>query len=182
MQSYGHLQMLFLSLLLAACQAGLRQEGEGNLFRALAGGEFVLHRDISIRAGVAHISFQDGTLAYGYNEFAPHCDLQSAQVGAEPQTITAGTYRIGGVVGIIHYVSRPDAGVLLAANGDAFLQADASSEWYMFAYHMALESPAPLQGLTLICGGAYNYPFYARYPSLREIQQSLGSYATIQTS
>lgn len=33
--------------------------------------------------------------------------------------------------------------------------------------------------LILSCGGAYNYPFRARYPSLQEIQAALGDYANI---
>jgi hypothetical protein len=160
-----------------------RQAGEGSLFRTLSGGEFVLHRDVSIRAGVAHTSFQDGTMAYGYSEFKPHCELQVAEIGEEPLTIPAGTYRIGRVLGITHYVTRPGEGVLLlAAAGDYRLQVDATSEWYMFAYHMPLRSPTAPDGLTLICGGAYNYPYYVKYPSLLEMQQSLGRYGTINPS
>ena len=171
---------LLLSLLVAACQPVERLVGEGSMFRRLSGGEFILHRDISIRAGVAHTSFQDGAVAYGYNEFYPHCELQVAEIGAEPQTIPAGTYRIGRVLGITRYVTRPKAGIMLAAAGDFYLPVDDSgSEWYMFAYHMLLHSPTAPDGLTLVCGGAYNYPFYVKYPSLQEMLWSLGPYGTI---
>jgi hypothetical protein len=121
-------------------------------------------------------------MAYGYSEYAPHCELQVALIREESQTVPAGTYRIGRVVGITHYVNRPESGILLAAAGDFDLRADTTSEWYMFAYHMSLESSSAPAGLTLICGGAYNYPFYVRYPTLEEMRRSLGSYATLNPS
>lgn len=174
--------LLLVSLLAGACQPLERLVVKDSMFRKLSGGECVLYQDVTIKAGLSHVSFQDGAMAYGYNEFAPHCDLEVAEVGKESQTIPAGTYRIDRVVGITHYVNRPNGGTLLVATGDAYRRTDSTSEWYMFAYHMSLHSRTAPDGLTLICGGAYNYPFYVRYPSLQEMRQSLGHYGTINPS
>jgi len=167
----------------SACTPGSRLSGEGNLFRALPGGEFILHEDIPIAAERVRASFQDGTPAYGYSESYPHCDLVLPTISEEPQVIPAGSYQMGRVIGQTHYVSRPQPGpVLLAAarGGSNLLASDSGEDWIMFAYHIALHAETPPERLTLVCGGAYNYPYYVKYPSLAEMQASLGEYASLK--
>ena len=53
------------------------------------------------------------------------------------------------------------------------------SDWIMDTYWMRLRSEEHEDPPVLICGGAYNLPFYARYPTLQEIRDSLGDYATL---
>lgn len=174
----------FCLLSVSACTPGNWLSGEGNMYRALPGGEFILHEEITIAPGRVRMSFQDGTPAYAYGEYYPHCDLVVPAISEQPQIIPAGSYRIGRVIGQTHYVSRPQAGpVLLAAGrgaGDYLLASDSGPDWYMFAYHMSLHAETPPERLTLICGGAYDYPFYVKYPSLAEMQASLGEYATLK--
>ena len=176
------LTMWICLLCVAACTPGDWLPGERSLFGVLRGGEFILHREITIAPGRVRMSFQDGTPAYAYGEFYPHCDLVLPEIREESQIIPAGRYRIGRVIGQTHYVSRPQqAPVLLAAGGDARnLLASDSGEWIMFAYHMSLHAETPPERLTLICGGAYNFPYYVKYPSLTEIRESLGDYATLE--
>ena len=173
----------FCLLCVSACTPGNRLPGEGNMYRALPGGEFILHEEITIAPGRVRMSFQDGTPAYAYGEYYPHCDLVVPAISEQPQIIPAGSYRIGRVIGQTHYVSRPQAGpVLLAAaqGGSELLASSSDSFWYMFAYHMSLHAETPPERLTLVCGGAYDYPFYVKYPSLEEMQASLGEYATLK--
>lgn len=172
----------FCLLSVTACTPGSRQSGEGNMFRALPGGEFVLHKAITIAPGRVRMSFQGGAPAYAYGEFYPHCALVLPEISAEPQIIPARSYRIDRVVGQTHYVSRPQSGPLLLAaarGGNVLLASDPGPDWYMFAYHMSLHAETPPERLTLVCGGAYDYPFYVKYPSLAEMQASLGEYATL---
>jgi hypothetical protein len=169
-------------LAVTACTPGNWLPGEHSLFGVLRGGEFTLHREITIAPGQVRMIFQDGAPAYGYSEFYPHCDLVLPAISDEPQTIPAGQYRIGRVIGQTHYVSRPrqDPVLLAAAGGGRNLLASDSGEWIMFAYHMSLHAETPPERLTLICGGAYNFPYYVKYPSLTEIRESLGDYATLK--
>jgi hypothetical protein len=169
-------------LCMTACIPGYRLPGEGNLFGALPGSEFILHRDITVAPGRVRMSFQDGTPAYAYGEFYPHCDLVLPEIREESQIITAGRYRIGRVIGQTHYVSRPRQNpVLLVAKGAGHnLLASDTSEWIMEAYHMSLHAETLPNRLTLICGGAYNFPYDARYPTLAEMRRSLGDYATFK--
>ena len=95
------------------------------------------------------------------------------------QTIPAGHFRIGKVRGVQRYVRQPGVNMLAAAGGAIQLADDSSNEWYMYTYHMQLLSEEQTEPPVLICGGAYNYPFYARYPTLQEIREALGDYASL---
>ena len=79
---------------------------------------------------------------------------------------------------MMHHILQPGGEIKLAASTGIAMD-DRSSEWIMETYQMTLNSDQQKDVLILRCGGAYNYPFYARFPSLQEIQTALGDYATI---
>ena len=173
--------LLLLPLLacLPACQSLL--PGDSHLlFRELSGGTFVLHRDVVIAPGYAHIVFQDGTAAHGANEFQPRCELEVRRIMETPQTIPAGSFRIGAVRGLQRYVDHPADRIRLATASDTIrLAGDDSNEWYMYTYWMQLLSDEQRETPALTCGGAYNFPFYARHPTYEEMRTALGDYATL---
>ena len=170
---------LFLLLCLTGCESGFPPRSDDSLFGRLSGGSFVLHREVSIDPSYAHIVFQGGVAAHGASEFEPRCELEVRKVLETSQTIPAGNFRIGKVRGVQRYVRQPGANMLAAAGGAMQLADDSSNEWYMYTYHMQLLSEEQAEPPVLICGGAYNYPFYARYPTLQEIREALGDYASL---
>ena len=176
----GCLYLLLLVLLsaLSACQSGLLVAVDGNDFQELSAKTLVLHKDIRIPSRQAHAVFQGGTFSYGSGEYAPHCELEVRTVRETAQTVHAGVFEITSVRGITHYVQRPRR-IQLAATGDFQLLADDSAEWIMLAYHFSLHSEEQPDVIRLICGGAYDFPYFARYPSEQEIRQSLGDSATL---
>ena len=172
--------MLLLVLLpgLPACQSGLMVADGDDDFQELSARTLVLHRDIRIPARQAHAVFQGGAFSYGSGEYAPQCRLEVSKVLETAQTVRAGVFEITSITGMTHYVQRPRR-IQLAAMGDLQLLADDTSEWIMLAYHFGLYSEEQPEVTRLICGGAYNFPFYARYPSEQDIRQSLGDSATL---
>ena len=50
----------------------------------------------------------------------------------------------------------------------------------MHTYHMKLQSDVHTDAPALICGGAYNFAFYVRYPDLQDMQTALGDYALLK--
>ena len=180
-----NLRFIFLviiaALSLAACNAGLPAGDGQTLFRVLPGSEFILHKDIVIPPGRLRIVFQGGKLLYGASEFAPRCELVLRRFSEEPQTIHAGTYRIDTVRGQDRYVLRPDDNTVLAAAEVLQTASDSGdSQWHMQTYHMTLQSEVPADAPALICGGAYNFAFYVRYPDLQDMQAALGDYALLK--
>ena len=175
------LLVLAATLSLAACRAGMQLSGGHTLFGALPGSEFILHADIIIPPGQLRASFQGGKLLNGASEFEPRCELELRNFSEEPQTIHTGTYTIGTVRGMDRYVLRPDEKMLVAAAGILQLASDSGdSQWYMRTYHMKLQSDEQEEVPVLICGGAYDYAFYVRYPDLQEINAALGDHAVLK--
>ena len=179
------LLVLAATLSLAACRAGMQLNGGHTLFSALPGSEFILHTDIIIPPGQLRASFQGGKLLNGASEFEPRCELELRDFSEEPQTIHAGTYTIEKVRGLDRYVARPVENIQLAALGFGLggVQLGAGgtdSQWYMRTYHMTLLSEVHEEVPALICGGAYNYAFYVRYPDLQEINAALGDHAVLK--
>ena len=174
------LVILSLLLSLTACQSGGPARSESTLFAQLAGGQFILHRDVSIPPGRVRVIFQQGIADQGASEFQPRCELEVSDILETPQTIPAGSYRIGKVRGMQRYVRRPSEKIMLAAAGEPTrLVDDSSDEWYMHTYIMQLLGEPQEDAPILACGGAYNFAFYARYPTLEEMREALGDYATL---
>ena len=168
-------------LLLTACQSGEFVRPDATLFEQLSGGVFILHRSASVPPGRARVVFQQGVAGHGATELQPRCELEVRRVLETPQTIPAGSFRIGKVRGMQRFVRRESDTIMLAAAGAPLrLADDTSNEWYMYTYRMQLLADQPQDEVpTLVCGGAYNFAFYARYPTLQEMRDSLGDYATL---
>ena len=90
-------------------------------------------------------------------------------------TCQSGVVTLTDLVHSIDHGRKPGlAGVLqLASDGG-------DSQWYMNTYHMTLQSDAHKEAPVLVCGGAYNYAFSVRYPSLQEMLAALGDYAVLK--
>ena len=171
--------LLIAVLGLSACQSGLLVSTGDRHFQELSATSFALHQDIRIPPRQAHASFQRGAREPGAGEFAPHCELEVRQVREEAQTVRAGVFDITGIRGFTHYVKRPNERVQLAAVDGFQLASDDSGEWIMLAYHFTLHSDEQPDVMRLICGGAYNYPYYARYPDLEDMRLALGDAGTL---
>ncbi|HAJ91548.1 MAG TPA: hypothetical protein DCO71_02825 [Gammaproteobacteria bacterium] len=178
--------LLCAALGLSACQSGFQvSTGDGN-FEKLSATGFALHQDVRIPPRQAHVSFQRGAREPGAGEYAPHCELAVSRVLEAAQTVRAGVFEITGVHGVTHYVRRRNQGIQLAA-ADGFqlvadddtLMADDTGEWIMLAYQFALHSDGQPDVQYLLCGGAYGFPYYARYPDLEDIRLALGEVGSL---
>ena len=175
---YQYIVLAVVVTVLPACQSGLQVATGDGQYKELSAGTLVLHQDIRIPPRQSHAVFQGGTFSYGSGEYAPHCELEVRTVQETAQTVRAGVFEITSVTGVTHYVRRPRS-IQLAAVGDFQLLADDSGEWIMQAYHFGLRSDEQPDVTRLICGGAYNFPFQARYPDEQEMRQALGDAATL---
>jgi hypothetical protein len=180
MKLHRYLLLLLILAGLPGCQSGFQvNTGDGN-FQTLSAQTLVLHRDVRIPPRQSHAYFQKSTGAGIGGEYAPHCELEVRQVLEEAQYVRAGVFEITGIRGETHYVQRPLKNIQLTAAVGFQLLAEDSADWIMQAYHFTLHSDEQPDVLRLICGGAYDFPFYARYPSLEDIQQALGDVASLE--
>lgn len=175
--------LLFAVVGLSACQSGLQESNTrngGGDYQELSVSSFTLHKDTRIPPRQAHVSFQRGVREPGAGEFSPHCELEVRDVREEAQIVHAGVFDITGVLGYTHYVKQQSKKVQLAAADDFRFASDDSAEWIMLAYHFTLHSDEQPNVLRLICGGAYDYPYYASYPGIEDMRLALGDVGSIQ--
>jgi len=175
--------LLFAVVGLSACQSGLQESTTrtgGSNFQKLSVSSFTLHEDVRIPPRQAHVSFQRGAREPGAGEFAPHCELEVREVLEEAQTVRAGVFDITGIRGYTHYVKQRSKKVRLAAADGFRFASDDSAEWIMLAYHFTLRSDEQPNVMHLICGGAYDYPYYASYPDIEDMRLALGNVGSIQ--
>ena len=164
---------------LSACQSGFQVSTGDSNFEQLSPTSFVLHQDVRIPPRQAHVAFQRGASEPGAGEFAPHCELAVRRVLENAQTVRAGVFEITGIHGLTRYVNRRNKEIQLAAAAGFQLLSDDSGEWIMLAYQFALHSDGQPDVLYLLCGGAYGFPYYARYPSLEDIRLALGEVGSL---
>ena len=171
--------LLCVVLGLSGCQSGFQVSTGGGNFEKLSATGFALHQDVRIPPRQAHVSFQRGACEPGAGEFAPHCELAVSRVLEAAQTVRAGVFEITGVHGVTRYVRRRNQELQLAAADGFQLMADDTGEWIMLAYQFALHSDEQPDVLYLLCGGAYGFPYFARYPDLEDIRLALGEVGSL---
>jgi len=144
-----------------------------------------LHREVVIPANRTRIFFQDGRQSYGINEYYPHCELRVRNISEQTQTVHADRFSIERVFGSVGEIVN-SSGIQLAGSVGAILLAsgggsgDGNGEMrLMYTYFMALHSDQQPHVTYFVCGGAFEEPALADYPSLQDIRTAMGEYATL---
>ena len=182
-----HKRSIYITLLctfhwlLLACGSMTIKDASTQAYIPIQGWTLELHQDVVIPSGRARVFFQEGRLVYAVNEYKPHCQLTVRALSEQPQDVHAGRFAIDRVFGTTDEFVSSDR-ILLAAAGDTVVTdgGDGGGERFLiFLYHMALHDDKQPHVTHLVCGGAAEMPFLARYPTLQDIHASLGNYATL---
>jgi hypothetical protein len=178
---------LSAGLLLAACgPLSIRNEATRE-YVPLRDASLELHRDVVVPPGRARVFFQDGVAQPAINEYRPHCELTVSHLADQPQTIHADRFTVERVTADnLRVVASGD--VVVAVMADFQLASGAGGGdgggngegRLMKIYTLYLNSDRQPDVLSLVCGGAFNYPALALRPSLQDIETALGGYATLQ--
>jgi len=141
-----------------------------------------LHQDVIIPAHRTRVFFQGGRSLYGINEYYPHCELRVRDISEQTQTVTADRFTIDKVFGTLDQVvsSGPvrvaAAGATVIAGGGGGGNGETR---LMYTYFMALHSDQQPHVTYFVCGGAFEEPAFADYPTLQDIHTATGDYATL---
>jgi len=172
---------LSAALLLTACGPQLIRDEATRGYVPLSGASLELRREVVVSPGRMRVFFQGGMVQPGVNEYRPHCELVIRTLADRPQTIQADRFTVERVsADIVHVVTSGP--VVVAVNAE-FRLVDGGGDGesrLMKAYTLYLHSDRQPQVLSLLCGGAFNFPALATGPSLQDIQSALGDYATLE--
>lgn len=140
----------------------------------------MLHQAVQIPIDSARMVFQLGqALGRQFDIREISCSLEVRQVSREsPQTVAPDTFRIRRVQWLEEQVAwvpwRRTAAVRLAQG-----QPDSGPSEIFLGYHFWLESERQPDVRRLTCRGMFDDPWSAKPPSLAEIRQALGDYASL---
>lgn len=134
-----------------------------------------LHTDLTVPPDRARVTIQRGAVAPGVHPFETWCQLEVNDVFPTAQTVRADTFTV-------YKVNRETAQVVLAsppvmvAGVDTH---DGGSSDVTQIWHLWLKSPQQPNVRRLSCGGWFDTPSRALYPSVAEIRAALGEVASL---
>jgi len=147
-----------------------------------SGYRVVLHQPLAVAPGNARVFLQQGRMlpSLGFNQYDISCSFEVRNLSEQPQTIEPDTFVVNRVQHLMDEVAswRP---VQLASLTLAGAEVDSSPADIFLGYHFWLYSEKQPDVLRMTCRGIFSEPWNAQYPTLGEIAQTLGSYATLGT-
>ncbi|MEA2078766.1 MAG: hypothetical protein U9P00_02720 [Pseudomonadota bacterium] len=178
------LVMLVLSChCLAACGPLTIKDTTTQSYIPIQGGILELHQDVVIPAHRTRVFFQDGRSLYGINEYYPHCELRVRDISEHTQTVHADRFSIDEVFGTVDQVVASGRIRLAAARATIIASGGGGGgngeTRLMYTYFMALHSDQQPNVSYFVCGGAFEEPALADYPTLQDVQTAMGDYATL---
>jgi len=177
---------VMITLSLAACVPLVIRDDTRQDFVPLSNAVVELHRDVNVPPERARVFFQGGQVQPAASEYSPHCELTVRNLVDKPQTIRPDRFIVTSVSADTVYVVT-SGNVVVAVNVDIQLSSggdggDSGGDGegrQMKAYIFYLHSDRQPDVLSLVCGGAFEIPARAARPSLQQIEQALGDYATL---
>lgn len=182
------------ALLLTACQGTVPRDEASPWYHPSAGTTVTVHRAIDIPPGRARTFLQNGQIvAYtARNLYYPNCEFEVLTVDETVRRILPGEFRVqrvlirqdqvagGGPVRLADAGRHLGIGLGIGPWGGMGLAADDDGPSYiMYVVEMRLRSPEQPDVFRLVCRGGEDDPADAIPPSIREMRQALGDYATL---
>lgn len=169
---------LYLAALLAlcACQSTPLEREESPYYSPPAGGQLILHQDLTIPAGRASVYIQGSpvTVWQNVNSYHPHCIFEVRKVLDTPQLVKAGTFAIRAVQRENYSAAAPglqQARLMFSDGGPSYL---------IYATVMRLESIDQPDVYRLTCQHWEVPPQMPHYLTIRQMRAALGSLFTLK--
>lgn len=167
---------LFAALLAQGCAAPTIVDENSHLYPPPVGTEIVFNTDVPIRPDRARATIQRGAIAPAVHPFDIWCQLEVRDVMPVEQTVRADTFTLHKVSRETTQVVQIDPPQRVASAGvDGGSYSDVTQIW-----HLWLSSPRQPNVRRLSCGGVFDSPSRAQYPSVLEIRAALGPVATLR--
>lgn len=166
---------LAAALAAAGCAAPAVVDEQSRFYPPPIGTVIELHRDLTVAPDHARVTIQRGAVAPGVHPFDTWCQLEVNDVFPTEQTVRADTFTV-------YKVSRETAQVVMGSPPQMVAGVDTNdsgSSDVTQIWHLWLKSPQQLNVRRLSCGGWFDTPSRAQYPSVVEIRAALGEVASL---
>ncbi len=169
--------------LLQACGPLTIRDSATNTYVPIGSGSLELHREVSFPRERTRVFFQDGEILSSINEFKPHCQLEINPLRDEVQTVQPDRFEITRISTRIDPVVMMQPVRLAAVGmgvGAFFGGVDGGVTRHTQVFLFRLHSERQPEVRQLNCGGAFDDPGLAEWPTLQDIARALGDYATLR--
>lgn len=173
--------LLIPLFLLQACGPLTIRDSVTNTYVPILTGSLELRREVSFPRERTRVFFQDGEVVSSVNEFEAHCQLEIDPLRDEVQRVEPDRFEITRVSTRIDQVVQREPIQLAALGwGGLFHMGDGGETRQMQVYLFRLYSERQPQVRQLNCGGAFDDPGRAEWPTLQDIVWALGGHGTLR--
>ena len=148
--------ILVLTSVLAACAQQMHNV-DSNYYSIPSGSKLILHRDLNIPAGKAHVNIQGGGSKAGLNNFNVGCEIEVRKLG--PSVVKADTFTITRAESSQEWINRPS-----------------TMRFYRIMY---LKSDTQPNVMNMVCQ-YWDYPLHGKEISVAEMREALGAVASFE--
>jgi hypothetical protein len=148
--------VLVLTSMLAACAQQMHNV-DSNYYSIPSGSKLILHQNLNIPAGKAHVNIQGGGSKAGLNNFNVGCEIEVRKLG--PSVVTADTFIITRAESSQEWVNRPST--------------------MRFYRTMYLKSDTQPNVMSMVCQ-YWDYPLHGKEISVAEMREALGSVVSFE--
>ena len=142
------------------------------------GSVLVLHRNVTIPPGQTRAYFQRGKQVSSTDEYVPQCQLEVRDLRQVPQTVHPGRFVVTRLQSDVRSVAYSGGFRFVRVRGGS--DDSGGPSMHMLAWKLYLHSNAQPNVMWLLCGGAFDDPFWAKPPGVDDIRQALGKIASIE--
>lgn len=172
-----------LLLLLAGCAA---HQGYGTLSsheRIAVGSRIILHRELTIPANQTRIFLQRGQVSVGgFDQYYPHCNFEVRSLSEMVRSIVPDDFTVTRVQEGFEEVVGLDESAKVAALEAVSLYGVFGTDQSLVSrfVHFYLTSQHQPDVMRLTCHGAFDFRWDAELPTVAEIREALGEFATLE--
>jgi hypothetical protein len=148
--------IILLTAALAACAQQMHNV-DSRYFSIPSGSKLILHKDLNIPAGKAHVDIQGGGSKAGLNNFNVGCEIEVRKLG--PGVVKADTFTITRAESSREWINQPST--------------------MRFYRTMYLKSDSQPNVMNMVCQ-YWDYPLHGDDISVDEMREALGDVASFE--
>lgn len=173
--------MVLVSLLLAGCgQSGLvRKDTASPLYLPPVGTRIELQNPLTVAPGRTRVFLQRGKTRQGVDQYLPNCNFEIRKLSEQPQVISPETFLVVKVQRVTEEVVQLTRPVVVAGIGLAGMDADSGQPMIVRGVHLWIGSDTQPDVMRMTCRGAFDDAWRAQLPSIDEMREALGDYASL---
>ncbi len=174
--------VLLAGLWVAGCSHSelAQRNRSSHLYPPLVGTTIELLKPLEVPPGHTRVFLQRGDVVskQAFDRYVPNCNFEIRTLSEQVRKITPEPFLVTRVQRVTVEVVQLAMPIMVA--GLNLVVADASQPMVARGLHLWIGSDLQPDVMRLTCRGAFDDPWEAELPSIKQMREALGSYATVE--